>query len=328
MANTAIRLSDVVVPDIFTRYLTQDSIKTTNFYRSGILEVDPIVSGFLDGGGTTIDIPFWIRDTTDPQAIQSGMQIGTGKLTTSKMTGRRLMFGRGWSSEELASALSGEDATAAIQATVGQYWDESFQKVLVNSVRGVISDNIDNDSGDLVHDITTSGTPAAGNKISSSAVIDTFSLLGDKSMFEGIAMHSTPYYALVKANLIDFEPTNTQDIGFGTYLGLTVVVCDQITPDTDGSNTEYTTILFKRGAFRFGESTARITPVEIDRNAAWSEDRIFTRRQFAMHPTGFAWTESSVNEDMPTLREIKDPGNWNRVYNKQNCGFVVLVSNG
>jgi hypothetical protein len=59
MANAVIRLSDVVVPEVYSRYLIQDSIKTTNFYRSGILEVDPVLSGFLDGGGETINIPFW-----------------------------------------------------------------------------------------------------------------------------------------------------------------------------------------------------------------------------------------------------------------------------
>jgi hypothetical protein len=328
MANAVIRLSDVVVPEVYSRYLIQDSIKTTNFYRSGILEVDPVLSGFLDGGGETINIPFWNRDSSDPQAIQSAMAIETSKLTTSKMVGRRLLFGKGWSAEELASALSGEDAFAAIQSTVDRYWEEAQQKVLFSAIKGVIGDNTDNDSGDLVHDITTSGTPGASNLISADAVIDTFALMGDMADFTAVAMHSVPYYKLVKANLIDFEPTNAQNIGFGTYLGMTVVVCDQLTPDTDGANKEYSTILFKRGAIRYGESGARITPVELDRKAEYSEDRIFTRRQFVMHPYGFAWTETSVNEDMPDLREIGEAGNWNRVFNAKNCGFAVLVSNG
>lgn len=328
MANTAIRLSDVVVPEVYSRYLIQDSIKTTAFYRSGILEVDPVLAGFLDRGGEQFNIPFWNRDTSDPQAVQSGTQILTSKLTTSKMVGRRLLFAKGWSAEELASALSGEDAFAAIQTTVDRYWDESMQKVLFNTVKGVLGDNDDNDSGDLIKDITTTGTPGASNKISASAIIDTYALMGDLADFSAIAMHSTPYYALVNANLIDFEPTSTQNIGFGTYMGLTVVVCDQLTPDTDGSNKEYLTLLFKRGAVRYAESGKGITPVEIDRKADYSEDRLFTRRQFIMHPYGFAWTETSVNEDMPDLREIREAGNWNRVFSKQNCGFAALITNG
>lgn len=327
MANTAIRLSDVVVPEVYSKYLIQDSIKTTAFYKSGILEVDPMLVNFLANGGEQINIPFWNRDTSDPQAIQSGTAIERSKLTTSKMIGRRLLFAKAWSAEELASALSGEDAFGAIQSTVDRYWDEAMQKVLFNTIKGVLGDNVDNDSGDLVYDITTSGTPAAGNKISAAAVINTYKLYGDMADFTAIAMHSTPYYALVAANLIDFEPTNTQNIGFGTYLGMTVVVCDQLTPDTD-VNSEYLTLLFKRGAIRYGESASGITPVEIDRNAEYSEDRLYTRRQFVMHPYGFAWTETSVNEDNPDLREIREAGNWNRVFSAHNCGFAALITNG
>jgi hypothetical protein len=328
MANQVIRLSDVVVPEVYTPYLIQDSIKTLSFYRSGILEVDPELTNFLAGGGDQITIPFWNRDTSDAQAVQSGTEILTSKLTTSSMVGRRLLFAKGWSAEEIASALAGDSAFERIRSTVDTYWNEFMQKVLFYSIKGVLGDNDDSDSGDLINDITTSGTPGTANKISSSAVVDTYALMGDKSDFSAVAMHSTPYYALVNANLIDFEPTNTQNIGFGTYLGLTVVVCDQLTPDTDGSNSEYLTLFFKRGAIRYAESGARITPVEVDRKAEMSEDRLFTRRQFIMHPYGFKWTETSVNEDMPELREIGEAGNWDRVFQKKNCGFVGLVSNG
>lgn len=329
MSSTVTRLTDVIVTEVYGRYLIEESVKKTNLYRSGILATDARISGFLAGGGTTFNMPFWQRLSGAAQAIQSNTEIETKKATTDRMVARRLLFAKAWSAEELASALSGESAMDAIASMVDQYWAEQFQQILFSSIKGVAADNIKNDSSDLVHDITTSGTPGTANKISSTAVIAAIAKLGDAAdKFTAIAMHSVPYFTLVAANLITFEPTSTQNLGFGTYLGKTVIVTDELGYDTDGSNKEYWTIISKPGAFMYGESGQGITPVEVDRKAEYSEDRLFTRRQFCMHPAGFRWLETSVASDNPTKSELEEAGNWNRVFDKKNCGFAILVSNG
>jgi hypothetical protein len=141
-------------------------------------------------------------------------------------------------------------------------------------------------------------------------------------------MHSVPYATLLDASLITTKPTNTQNLGFGTYLGKTVIVTDELGYDTDGSNKEYMSIIFKPGALMYGESGKGITVVETDRRAEYGEDRLFTRRQFCMHPLGFKWLETSVASDNPTRRELQEAGNWDRVFEKKNCGFVALITNG
>jgi len=323
-----LRLTDVIVPEEFAQYITEESVKLTTFFRSGILAIDPKVAGFLAGGGTTFNMPFWQRLTGAAQAIQSDYTITTDKTTTSKMVARRLLYGNGWSSEELASVLAGDNAFNAMRDMVDQWWDEQMQIILLATMRGIVDDNEDNDSSDLVNDISTNGTVTAANRISSDAFIDTYALLGDKSDFVAVGMHSVPYFKLVKDNLITFTATSAQDIGFGTYLGLTVIVNDQIYKEAQGSNTQYWTFLFRAGSIGFGESAANITPVEIDRTAAKSEDNLFTRRQFAMHPMGFKWIENSVADDMPTVNELQYAGNWDRVMDKKLCGFVTLKTNG
>jgi hypothetical protein len=329
MASTVVRLSDVIVPEVYGNYIVEQGVKKTNLYRSGILATDPKINGFLAGGGTTFNMPFWQRLSGDAQAIQSNTEILTTKTTTDKMVARRLLFAKAWSAEELASALSGDKAMDAIASMVDEYWAEQFQQILFSTIKGVVADNVANDSGDLTHDITTSGTPGTANKISSSAVIAAIAKLGDAAdKFTAIAMHSVPYFTLVAANLITFEPTNTQNLGFGTYLGKTVIVTDELGYDTDGSNKEYWNIIFKPGALMYGESGQGITVVETDRRAEYSEDRLFTRRQCCMHPLGFKWLETSVAGDNPTKRELQEAGNWDRVFEKKNCGFVALITNG
>lgn len=329
MAAEVLRLSDVIVPEVYSNYLIEQSVKKTGLYRSGILASDARINDFVAGGGTTFNIPFFQRLSGEPQAIQSNQTLETKKTTTSRMTARRLLFAKAWSAEELASALSGASAMDAITSMVDDYWAWNFQRILFANIKGVIADNMVNDSGDLVNDITTTGTVGTSHKISSSAVINTIAKLGDATEdITAIAMHSTPYFVLVAANLITFEPTSAQDLGFGTYLGKTVIVTDELTADTDGSNRVYWTILFKRGAFLYGESGNGITTVETDRTVLKGEDILVTRRQFCMHPVGFRWLETSVTGDNPTRDELEEGGNWDRVYDKKNCGFVILRSNG
>jgi hypothetical protein len=329
MASEVVRLSDVIVPEVYGKYIVEQSVKKTNFYRSGILATDNRINDFLAGGGKTFDMPFWQNLTGEAQAIQSGTAIETRKITTEKMVARRLLFHDGRSAEELAGALSGDNPMDAIAAKVDEWWAQQYQEILISILKGVIADNIANDSGDMVHDITTSGTPGTANKISSSAFINAVMKFGDAAdQFTAIAMHGVPYATLLNANLITTEPTNTQNLGFGAYLGKTVIVTDELGYDTDGSNKEYMSIIFKPGALMYGESGKGITVVETDRRAEYGEDRLFTRRQFCMHPLGFKWLETSVAGDNPTRRELQEAGNWDRVFEKKNCGFVALITNG
>lgn len=52
-----VRLSDVVVPTVFQRYLTSDTMVNTNIFTSGIFRPDANLAGFLSGGGLTVNVP-------------------------------------------------------------------------------------------------------------------------------------------------------------------------------------------------------------------------------------------------------------------------------
>jgi len=329
MASATLILSDVIVPEVFSRYIIEQSVNKNVFVKSGIMVTDSRLNSLIGGGGTTFNIPFWQQLSGSPQAIQSSTTIETKKTTNSKQVARRFLFGRGWAAEEIASALSGESAMAAISSMVDTYWNTFFNGFLFSVVKGTMADNIDNDSSSLVNDITTSGTPGDSNKISSDAVIDTQNLIGDfQHDYVAIAMHSQVYSKLRKNDLIDYIPDSQEMKPIPTYGGLRVIVDDGLAPDTDGSNSEYWTVLFKGGAVGYGESGNNITVAETDRAASTSVDRLFTRRQYTMHPVGYKWVENSVASDMPTQSEVEEAGNWDRVYNIENCGFSVLISNG
>lgn len=329
MANAVLRLSDVITPEIYERYLIEKSIYKNIFVKSGIMVTDPRFNNLVAGGGETFNLPFWQDLSGSPSPIQSNSDIEVKKTTTAKQVARRFMFARGWSAEEIASAMSGEDAMGAIESMVDGYWNRFYNSFLFSCIKGTIADNIDNDSGDLVEDITTPGTPGSANKINSDSVIDALLKQGDKlDELAGIAVHSTVYGQMLKNDLIDTIPDSQEGKEIKKFMGLNVIVDDGLVADTDGANSEYWNILFRPNSIAYGESGNGITPVETARDAAASEDQLFTRRQYTIHPRGFKWVENSVASDNPTQSEVEEAGNWDRVFEKKNCGYVVLISNG
>jgi hypothetical protein len=141
-------------------------------------------------------------------------------------------------------------------------------------------------------------------------------------------MHSVPYNTLRKNNLIDTRADNEQNIGWGTYLGKTVIV-----DDTLFVSTVYWTVLFKTAAFAVAEDlTGDYEPTEIDRDPAASggQTLYYTRRVFLIHPAGFAWIEPGTPDaDFPSDAELILADHWNRVASSvKNTGFAVLKSSG
>ena len=334
MSYTAV--SDVVVPEVFLPYMQEETTAASALMKSGIMVNSPILSGFLAGGGETFNTPLWKALSGALTSIQSGTSITPFKLTTGTMVSRRQVWGAGWSDEDLAGALAGSDPAGAVAKGIGAYWAEKIQEIVVKSLRGVFADNVAHDSSDLVNDIGVAdpGTnPADTYLISPDAIIDTVFKLGDKQgKFTGILMHSVVYKRLLKENLIDNEPTNEQNFGFGVYGKWGVIVDDDLPAVAGTSGYKYWTFIFENGSIGYGEGgyapASAIVAVETDRTAASGQNTLYTRRQIIVHPNGFAWTEASVAGEVPTLLELADADNWNRIMEAKNVGIVVLITNG
>lgn len=326
------QIADVVVPEIYDAYGEERSIFHSSLYKSGIIVTDPRIKKNLEGGAKQFVTPFWqdIIDLENLDEVPSETtDVGTAKITASDFNVRRQFRVKKWGSSNMASVLSGENPIDAILGMIENFWNTAMQVNLFSSIQGVIADNIANDGGDLVYDVTAVGD----GKISSEAIIDTNFLMGDKfDEISTIAMHSKPYATLVKNNLIDFTPDSTQNVGFGTYLGKTVILDDHATKVVTGGVTVYWNIMFKNGAFGYAESYGGFLATEVDRNADRSggEDFLHTRRVFALHPAGFDWTETSLTGvDFPNNADLKNAVNWNRAFSDaKNVGFLVCKTLG
>lgn len=325
MATT--QLADVIVPEQFTQYITQDSIEKSALVQSGIIVRNSEIDNQLRAGADSFTIPFWkdlpndeaniVNDNPNQEAVP--VKLGSGKQIV-----RKNFLHKSWSAMNLASELSGSDALARIQGRVEAYWQRQAQRRLVASLKGIQAGNIASDGGDMVKDI--SGGTGAAAKFNAAGVIQAIATLGD-SMRDVVAigMHSDTYSAALQADLIQTIP-DSQGGFIQTFRGLAILVDDLMPVDTGN----YTSVLFGSGVFAYGLTPPRIaegTEIESKPGAGngGGMQILHSRVNLSMHPLGFAWKETAVAEDSPSIAELADATNWQRVAERKHIPLAFLV---
>lgn len=348
-----VQVTDVIVPSIFTPYMQQITAEKSRLIQSGVLVRNPVIDGFLAGGGKTFDIPSFLdldaSDSTgadnvatdslaDIQTMTAGgtMTNPRGdasplKILTAREVGVRLVRNQSWSSTNLAGELAGADPMAAIATRVANYWLRRQQKTFVATWSGVLADNEAAPSGsehvqyDLINDVSGLSFVDGVTNFTAEAFLDACLTMGDSMDELAVVMvHSVVFSRMQKNNLIDFIPDATGQIMIPTFLGREVIVDDGM-PRT---GSVYDSWLFGRGAGQYGEA-AHDVPTEITREALAGngngQEILTTRKVICMHPTGHAFIQSGIPDGGPTNANIATAANWVRRYpERKQIRFAVL----
>lgn len=332
-----VQISDIYNPLTFASAEQEKQIELNAFLASGIMVMDPRINNMASIGGNKGEMPFFKPlGTAEPNyGSDDPNSNSTAKnITSAQMDWRLCSQNDSWSTMDLAVELALQDPSGAITGRIGQFWATTNERRLIQSMVGVLADNVANDSGDMVVDIATDavGAPVAAELISADAIIDAEQTSGDhQAGFGVIAMHSVPYSRLRKQQLIDFVRDADNNTLFATYGGKRVVVDDSL-PAVSGSNRiTYTSIIFGVGSVAMGEGRVE-NPSEIDRLASAGNGAgqtvIHSRRADIIHPLGFSFTSASVAGQSATLAELATATNWNRVWERKNVPFAFLKTNG
>ena len=300
------QLSNIVDPRVFAAYTQEVSTNLSLLIKSGVVANSPALDAFVAGGGTYIDLPFW-DDLDDTEANSStdavsDMQTTTNpiasdavprNIATGRQTARRFNRNQNWSAADLAGQIAGSDPMAAIANRVAEYWVRQDQLLINNTISGLVKAYPSGGANAIEHDITAgAGAVTSVNTFSADALLDTFQLLGDhKSNVRAVAVHSVIHTVMQKLNLIDFVADSEANIGFGTYMGKSLIVDDNLWTQTTAPNTEYFTVCYGPGAFLLGNGSPRV-PAEVTRfalaGAGGGQEVLTSRREFCLHPAGFA----------------------------------------
>ncbi len=314
-------IADVIVPEVFAKYMIRETAEKARIFQAGLMESNAVIASFLAGGGQTVQLPAWTDLSGDENISTDNYASDATPLAVgaTKDIAIRHSRNQGWTSADLVQALAGDDPLAMVSSRVSTYWANQLEKMMIQSIKGVLADNAANDGGDMIH------TAAGG--VTAEDIIDAAATMGDADdRLSAIVMHSKIYASLAKLNLIDFIPDSDGKVRFPTYLGYQVIRDD----DCDNDGTNFYTYLLARDALAWGEGTPRV-PVEVERRPEKGDgggiEELWTRRQFCLHPKGFQWLSASMVGPSPTNAELANAANWDRVApERKQVGIAALVS--
>lgn len=258
--------------------------------------------------------------TGDAEIVTEGNKLTPAKITSNQDVSTTIRLAKAWAATDLSAQLSGKDPMEAIATLVAKYWERQRQKVLLRILKGVFSS--EKMKAEHVYDVSSKAGKLAN--ISASAFIDALQLLGDaQDQLTGVIMHSKTKSYLKQQNLISTE-RDSNSVEFETYQDRRVIVDDGCPLDGD----VYTTYLFGQGAIALGNGNPEgFIATETDREKLMGSgiDYLINRQCFIMHPRGIKWTNTArANVETPTFKELENPTNWERVYDKKQIRMVAF----
>lgn len=339
MANEYTRVADTIVPEIVNPEVSFRINEKSAFMQSGALYRDPVADKFAsDNFGKILDTPRYLHiedsesnvGTDDPTQNAESNKNRQVSIKSYKQFRNKI-----WGEMDLVSALSKPDPNQVVAQQVGDYWAQEYDKIAIASTVGVYNDNIANNSGDMVNDISidTVDPLDPSNLINSIAIIDAQATLGDNQHDLSIMIvHSIVYAQMRKNNEIDFIQDSDQKTKIPFYQGARVIVSDRQKTILGANKVKYVTTLIGTNAIRWGEGSPKV-PMEINRNpkagnGEGAEEMIY-RRHFIISPTNYSFESASVASTSPTLAELELAANWSRGdVERKDVKIAFLITNG
>lgn len=334
-----VKLEDIIDVVVFQDLPSVESTKLNRFVDSGIIVQNPLLDELASGPGKTAELPFWNDLDGDDEVNYSNDdptdEGAVAKVTQAEQIARKAFVNKGWQAADLAVELAmGANAMEHIRSRTDKYFRTQFEKRLIASARGVYADNVANDSGDMVIDISTEdgNNAAAANKFSRTAFVSAAFTAGDHfDNYSAVGMHSMAYQQAVDQD--DVEDVRDADgrLLFQSYMGRRIIVDDSL-PVIAGATSgfKYMTVLYGDGAFGWGNGQAE-TPIELERAASKANgggvSTLWLRNTWIVHPFGFQQTGTPAATTSFTLAEMAEAAKWDRVVDRKLVPMAFLVHN-
>lgn len=336
MATT--RLSDVYVPKPFDRQSLLMTKLLSAFWESGILREDPLLTQFAQGPGRIVDMP-------KLRPLRGGRNIGSDDPSETSTPNKihhdlekaiKHFSNNSWSEMDLTASLTDpKDPLDQLASTIGKYWTDEYQKIIISSLKGVLASNVANDDSDMVYDVSNddAGTPTPEQKVNHTNITRARLTAGDAlEDLTAISMHSSVYGTLLENDAIEFVEPSEANARIPMYGDLRVIVDDSMPIEAGDNRLTYTTILFGTGSIGYAEGSPK-TPSEVvrhpDKGNGEGEEILYSRRHTVLHPFGYAWTDESIAGKSPTNAELEMAANWDRAYpERKQIPIAFLKTNG
>ncbi len=320
-ATNAVSLTDVVIPAVYLAYQAEDNPEKSVFVQSGAAVTNPLLQGFLNDGGDTVNIPFWrdLDPTIEPNYSTTDDSSATPQgIATGEMVARKAFPNQAYSAYDLSGDLAGSNPMQRIRNRFGTYWLRQWQRRLIATAQGVLANNIQNDDSDMVH--------VASVSFDRDAFIEAAFTMGDAvEDVAVIAVHSEILKVMAENDDIAYIRDSDGRLITRRYLEHTVVVDDSL-PEIDGRRLS---ILFGNGAFGYAQGNQTV-PVEVERNALQGDggglEWIIERPKWILHPAGHSDVGTPDEGRTHSLTRLTQHATWTRVFARKNIPLAFLLT--
>lgn len=179
------KISDVIVPELFNKYVINRTMELSAFFQSGIVVNSPEFDTLASEAARTHNMPFFEDLQGGSEATLEDVKMTPAKIGSNKDVSTTILRQKMWGSSNLAAALAGADPAKAIGDLVAAYWARDTQKELIAILTGVFgtipevsepSKAAETRMADHILDLTGGKTEAA-KMIGASPFIDACQLL-------------------------------------------------------------------------------------------------------------------------------------------------------
>lgn len=344
---TVARLSDVFVRPVYDSYTSLNSLEKTALFQSGLIKTNAILAALAKGGNKDGTVPFWLDldatgepDYTNDDPADFAVP---DKVSTASMKYRKAFLHKAYGSMDLVAELMAQDGSPLqhIKARFDFWWLRQLQKRLISQIKGIIADNVANDGGDMVKDISAELGNAA--IFTSATALDAAYQMGDAvGGLTGMAVHSQVAKTMAIADEIDTIKDSEGKVVLRTYRDMVLVIDDSMPVSGVGADRIFTSALFGAGAFGFGgaegsafglgegtpQNPSYVVREELAGNGG-GEEIIGERKTWLLHPFGFSFDEAAgpaLVEFSPTLANLETAAYWNRVVPRKAVPMAFIKS--
>lgn len=333
-----VQLTDVIIPAVWASYGEVNSPELTAFLSSGIVARNPQLDMYANGPSDTGHLPYWLDlDQTSEQNYSNddpSDQATPTNITTAQLAFRKSYMNKGWSSMDLVNELISADPLGQIKQRTSTYWLRRLQRRIIAITRGVLAENIANDSSDMLIDVSTQDgvNATAANRFSGEAFINAAFTMGDRvGGFTSIAVHSMVMAQMVKNDEIDFVKDSTGALTIPYYKGRLCIVDDSM-PVIAGTTSgyRYVSAMYGPGFIGMGVGTPKV-PVETIRVPSAGHgagmETFWERKTWLLQPAGHNWVEGTLAELSPTDADLMLEAHWDRIYERKLVPVAFLITN-
>lgn len=326
-----ITVADIIQNNIITSGDILESSEKQTFVNSGIFGSDTDIDAAISGikKGTTIEVDYLVEpDFIEPEYGDDSNNDITPQNIGEKMFRAAVMFPNVAFAEKsivkvLRAHADENDGLQALVDYIAKYWDKYKQRQAFAMYKGMIADNIANDSGDLIE--------VVAKPFDFDVAVDALAKRGDSMVdsMDHIFMNSVVYTARVKAGQIAVEKEEETGVNISTWNGMRVHVDDVLAPVAGKS----TTIFAKSGSFvesLVNMDTNGMQSLEYARDAKKGHGagltEVVSRVGGLWHPSGWDYTKTTQAGISRNLAETALSANWDRKVSAAQSSFVAVES--